>query len=486
VTHAHGARRAAGRTRTPHAVPLPAPWRDRCVPWSAGCAAVPAAHQAAARSARAPLQFGRWIHTMRRLLDFALIALLAVETFDLKTRPEDITTFARSCATASLILMAIIVEEEIRTVLNVVRNSIALLDVEHGRMSTGVYARIAVDFLIQHNVHVQLLAYALAVVGACIILGVTGLSTDQFRTTHIFGTNGSDAAYKSTVLLADPLRGTEIVDEGDWAWLWLVQGLAMLLLVVHFMTIMFQPFEQLSILSHSMSQMVRRDVSVYLTVFLCLFAGFFLALYIIYPRSGEHTLPHVPSFNTVHTAVLDMLRLSILGESTTIYPITEAFDAMGTAQVVCGLLWLLLYFMWQILSVILMINLLIAMLTNTFEDVREEATLMSRLSFAIAIMKLEIVAQSFSMSTAVGEPMPGGAMVHVFRSVNHRKETFDAGDEDNYELAADEGGTDPFQPPPHSETRYYFDKLQQKIAELETKLEQKPIVSSVRTKRSKA
>ena len=32
----------------------------------------------------------------------------------------------------------------------------------------------------------------------------------------------------------------------------------------------------------------------------------------------------------------------------------------------------------------------LAVLTNTFDDVFEEATLMSRLSFAIGIMKLEV------------------------------------------------------------------------------------------------
>ena len=52
---------------------------------------------------------------------------------------------------------------------------------------------------------------------------------------------------------------------------------------------------------------------------------------------------------------------------------------------------------------ILMINLLIAMLTNTYEMVRAESDLRARLSFATGIMKLELIADALGMRTHVGQ-----------------------------------------------------------------------------------
>lgn len=97
--------------------------------------------------------------------------------------------------------------------------------------------------------------------------------------------------------------------------------------------------------------MIVHDVSTYLSVFLWLFAGFYLALYTLYPRSGEETLPHVPSFNSAYLSALDMLRMSILGEGVDFYPLPDSYQAMSNAQTACLFLWILLYYSWLILSV---------------------------------------------------------------------------------------------------------------------------------------
>ena len=155
-------------------------------------------------------------------------------------------------------------------------------------------------------------------------------------------------------------------------------------------------------------------------------------------------------------------------------------QVLSVQQIISLLVWLLLYYVWLVLSMILMINLLIAMLTNTFDkarlrhrtppgppptltthrgtfathwthfcsrphthaangarphmhthrtchtrltghtgvdvrapQVREEATLQSRLSFATNIMKLELVASAWPLrwSTQVGQPDRGSYQV---------------------------------------------------------------------------
>ena len=65
-------------------------------------------------------------------------------------------------------------------------------------------------------------------------------------------------------------------------------------------------------------------------------------------------------------------------------------------------MWVVVYIFFIILSLILLLNLLIAMLSFTFETVREESTLQCRTSFAQRLMRLELLAQSFNMKINVG------------------------------------------------------------------------------------
>ena len=96
------------------------------------------------------------------------------------------------------------------------------------------------------------------------------------------------------------------------------------------------------------------------------------------------------------------------------------------------------------MTLILLVNLLIAMLTHTFDAVRDESTLQSRLSFAQCLIKLELVAESFSMRTHVGKKVGPDQYVFEFRSLER---STDENSEDGYPGDIDEGGADPFQDP---------------------------------------
>ena len=77
----------------------------------------------------------------------------------------------------------------------------------------------------------------------------------------------------------------------------------------------------------------------------------------------------------------------------------------------------------------------IAVLSNTFQAVEGESILQSRTSFATGILKLELLAESFGMSTRVGK-LVGDAYVFEFRSVQR-----------NSEGGGTSGSADPFEEP---------------------------------------
>ena len=58
-----------------------------------------------------------------------------------------------------------------------------------------------------------------------------------------------------------------------------------------------------------------------------------------------------------------------------------------------------LHFLYVLVSLILLLNLLIALLTYTFDALREEAILRSRLIFAQKLMRYELLAASLGMRT---------------------------------------------------------------------------------------
>ena len=412
-------------------------------------------------------RFGRKIHYARRLIDVTLIVSIAVQTFiiksDLGRLPE-----ARPYAVLNLVLMALITEEEVRTTYHFVRENKGEGD---ARLPLLAQVKNASRFLWQHNIHVELIAFALALCGIFLMLAdgalpnpaTFNITSDWFTERSVLGghVTQDDLEFYGG---AFPWR---IADEGTWAYLWLLQGLALLLLIFYLASTVFQPFEGLSILINTIRAMVLNDVGQFLIVFLWLFVGFYLALYIIYPRSGQNSLPYVPTFNGPVEAAFNLLSLSTLGEQVEFFPLIDALSAHGEAQSIVLVLWLFLYYIWLFLSVILMLNLLIAMLTNTFDHVFDEASLKSRMSFAIGMMKLEITAKSFGMATAVGE-LHKGSKVYVFRSVQRRE---DEGGEETYEVGVDEGGfRDPFAAPVPSEIDKLYNFVKVRLEALDDKL----------------
>ena len=109
------------------------------------------------------------------------------------------------------------------------------------------------------------------------------------------------------------------------------------------------------------------------------------------------------------------------------------------------------YLIFILLSIILLLNLLIAMLSFTFKAVREESTLKCRLSFAQYILRLEMYAKLMGLDTQVGGLSPDGRRVYEFRAV---------------EGGGKGGGEDPFR----DEHDLTLDDLKGEITALDDKL----------------
>ena len=111
-------------------------------------------------------------------------------------------------------------------------------------------------------------------------------------------------------------------------------------------------------------------------------------------------------------------------------------------------------------------------MSQTFEVVREESVLKSRLGFASSVMKLELIASSFGMKRRVGEAAPTASnpsrYVYKFRAYERRHDD-ESDSDDGYEGDFDEGGSDPFQPPVASTTQRLLSFVQEMRADLNEK-----------------
>ena len=408
------------------------------------------------------VKFGRKIHYVRILIDLLLLLSLAYQTACLKMLADfpDAIRRARPLSILNLCLIGLCVGIEGRSTLIAVRNNVALArtrssgltavrnsvllarkhlhdngdndTVSTGEITIGTQARIAVNFIVQHRMQVHLTGYVFATAGCAILLAE--------------GDSPSADEQLSSVL-------------------WIMQAFALLLLTQCFFSALFQPYESLSILMRTIGKMIRGDVFTFLTIFAANFLAYFLALFTLYPRSGTGELPYVPAFNSLRASLYYMLNLSILGESLELplFDETVFLGNLDNAQIACLFLWTCLYIVWIILSVILMINLLIAMLTNTFDDVFEEATLNARHGFAVAVMKLEVIADSFGMDTKVGTPYKAARHAYIFHAVRRNEAVKDRGD-------LGDANANPFDPPPVSDTTKLSSMISARLDELEGKL----------------
>ena len=112
---------------------------------------------------------------------------------------------------------------------------------------------------------------------------------------------------------------------------------------------------------------------------------------------------------------LSILELSLYGVPPRIDLDHPDLMRLSTAQRIDFFLWCFAYLCFIMLTVVLMLNLLIALLAFTFEAVKSESTLRCRIAFAQCLMRLELLATSFGMDVRVGDKK-GDKYTYDFRS----------------------------------------------------------------------
>lgn len=404
--------------------------------------------------------FGRKLYLLRRSLDVLMLVLLVVFSLALKgTRERQYQHYV--LAGLMLTLMAVIVEEEIRNAYLFARNQQGENDV---RISKRETFKLAWQFCKLHAVHVQLFGL-LFVLFACLAFLLAPPSwfgppspfvfseetlTNEWVESILNGTQTSRRVLRAAG--GGDESGSTVQDiiiwsEGFWNVMWMSLTTAQLSLMMHFAYVVFQPFESLNILLLSVISMLKNDVILFMIVWLWVILAFTIALFTLYPRSGVNDFPLAESFNDIVTAMQAVFELGFIGESVRLSIEPLKGYQMDAGMWVSCFYWVFLYLFLIVMTLILLINLLIAMLTHTYDAVRDESLLLSRLSFAQCLLKLELVADSFNMRTHVGKKVGPDTFVYEFRSLQRDGED-DEGSDDGYYGDIDAGnGADPFQDP---------------------------------------
>ena len=173
-----------------------------------------------------------------------------------------------------------------------------------------------------------------------------------------------------------------------------------------------------SVLLLSIAEILRTDLKNFLFIFIFLLLAFYLALYFLYPRSGSALLLTAPSFNDPITGAQALVELAFFGANAEI-KLREIFDSevMNWMSSTNTVLWVLTYIMYTLIALICLLNLLIAMLSETFGKVQEEATLAFRVAFARSVLKFEMTARYFCSQNGLfaGERTPQVRASHLPR-----------------------------------------------------------------------
>ena len=124
----------------------------------------------------------------------------------------------------------------------------------------------------------------------------------------------------------------------------------------------------------------------------------------LFPRSGDGWMVQVAPFNTWYTALKQLIELSVTGATADIDLDSQwlIWTELSYSQTFALGLFFVGYTFFTVLTAVLLLNLLVAMLSATYENVQEESTLKSRTAFAQLMMRHELLANPLGVSANVG------------------------------------------------------------------------------------
>jgi len=391
--------------------------------------------------------YGWKVHNPRLALDMIMLLMLIVFAFLLKANPHEAATDVqlRYLFVAMLSGMVLLLGVEIRTAMlywqSIAKYYVGIDEDGDGISDEGPWARIRDQtkqlfaFLRGHNTHFFYLSYVCTFVGCGLQTLTSPISDDG---SYYDMSYDGDASLEGNVTAAArrALRSGggvatttarviyipegyfpagDDVDETSGV-LWLFLSLAIFLNFPHLAYSLFTPYESFNTLLITIETILKRDLRVFLVLFGFFIAQFYVSLYVLFPRAGAAYIAQVGPFNSWYASFKSMVELAITG-STAEIDLDANWSELSKSQIFDLYLFLCGYTFFAVLTAVLMLNLLVAMLSSTYEMVRDESTLQSRTSFAQLMMRHELLAASWGISANVGESKGNGKFTFDFRSV---------------------------------------------------------------------
>jgi len=350
-------------------------------------------------------RFGRTAHLVLRAMELAFIVALGALSLWLKESPAECTR-ARWLPALVLALAVPMAEEDLRSL--VVYSSSARRSFVHSSRFAAVQHVLA--WAHSHMLLNKLLGCALGCLGALILLA--GDSDDA-------GDAGAVEESESLVdaVLVPPSPAGEAFFS-PWFPMWSVLAVALLLLLQAFFAAVLIPAPRLGVFFHTSLKMVMHDISTFVALFLIFFCTYGFSMYVAYPRVGERTLQYAPNFNTMAGAVHELVAVAVTGEPIKISllegsPVSHAgwIELMAHASIGAPLsvqspmtgvesiemsCFIAFYVAYVLLTLVLLLNLLIASMNSTFVTTSHEAALEYRVLYARNLLRLELLAQPFA------------------------------------------------------------------------------------------
>ena len=178
--------------------------------------------------------------------------------------------------------------------------------------------------------------------------------------------------------------------------------------------------------------MLRTDISTFLVIFFLNIINFGAPLYLVYPQdptNSELLDPHpnaafghnrgviAPEFEDWRAAFQKMIDVAFMGDTVTLRLDDDTTRVLNWEKTFTVSIFLLVYFLFILMTTILLLNLLIAMMSTTYEEILEKATQAWRFNFARCVTLLEIAAGGWPFKGIgpfkdlfLGEPDPSSPM----------------------------------------------------------------------------
>jgi len=187
-------------------------------------------------------------------------------------------------------------------------------------------------------------------------------------------------------------------------------SLASFLQIQAFCSALLFQFERLGVFYRMVFMMLFSDVASWVVLFVIFLINYGMVLYITYPRfepelslnltqipssmlTTQYSEP-APDFLSILSAVQSLVELAFIGEPLN-FDLEEGLlqndgTTRGALKLTLFLLFYAFYLFYIIMSLVLLLNLLIAMMGDTYSGARENATRQFRVNFARRVLRLEL------------------------------------------------------------------------------------------------